>query len=158
MAGENPNINGTNDGGQLPEKNGERAEETVDALKRRIAELRAEIKAKDDEIRRVKVDAAVDAALIAAGARNVTAVKALITGLDKAELADDGSVIGLEEKISAVKASDGYLFEQRGVTIRGAKPGESGYDGIDGNIDLSDMTYSQMAEFIRKNPSANIKL
>lgn len=158
MTGENLNVNGADDGGKLPEKNGESAEETVGALKLRIAELRAEIKAKDDEIRRVMVNAAVDAALIAAGARNVVAVKALITGLDKAELAEDGTVKGLEEKINAVKASDGYLFEQRGgkVTMRGAKPGESGSDGIDWNADISKMTYSQLADYIRKNPDAKI--
>ncbi len=156
MATENINAQRPNDGDKLSEKSGENAEETVGSLKRQISELQAELKAKDSEIRRVKVNAAVDAALIAAGARNVTAVKALITGLDKAELAEDGSVKGLEEKISAVKASDGYLFEQRGVIIRGAKPGESGSDGIDGNIDFSKMTYSQMADYIKKNPSAKV--
>ena len=139
----------------------EDADKTVESLKAQIKELKAELKAKDDEIRKIKVNAAVDAALMAAGAKNIIAVKALIEGVDEMELLKDGSVRGLAEKIDSLKRSDGYLFEQRGgkVTIRGAKPGESGYDGIagiDNAADISKMTYSQMAEFIRKNPSAKI--
>ncbi|MDE7231046.1 MAG: phage scaffolding protein [Oscillospiraceae bacterium] len=158
MATENINAESTNDGDKLSEKNGGNSAEIVEFLKKQITELLAELKEKDGEIRKVKVNAAVDAALIAAGAKNVVAVKALITGLDEAELSEDGSVKGLEEKISAVKASDGYLFEQRGgkVTMRGAKPGESGSEGIDGNADISKMTYSQLADYIRKNPDAKI--
>ena len=133
----------------------------VEQLKAQIRELKAELKAKDEEIRGIRINAAVDAALTAAGAKNIVAVKALITGLDEMELSEDGSVKGLAEKIDAIKKSDGYLFEQRGgkVTIRGAKPGESGNDGIagiDNAADISKMTYSQMAEFIKKNPSAKI--
>lgn len=136
----------------------EDADKTVESLKAQIKELKAELKAKDDEIRKIKVNAAVDAALMAAGAKNIIAVKALIEGVDEMELLKDGSVRGLAEKIDALKRSDGYLFEQRGgkVTIRGAKPGESGYDGVDNTADISKMTYSQMAEFIKKNPSAKI--
>lgn len=136
----------------------EDTDKTVESLRAQIRELKAELKVKDEEIRRVKVNAAVDAALMAAGAKNIIAVKALIEGVDEMELLKDGSVRGLAEKIDALKKSDGYLFEQRGgkVTIRGAKPGESGNDGIDGKADISKMTYSQMAEFIRKNPSAKI--
>lgn len=164
MATENNNAERLENEDKLRENGEENTAEVVEALRRQISELqsrfRAELMAKDNEIRRVKVDSAVDAALIAAGAKNVIAARALITGLDEAELAEDGTVKGLEEKISAVKRSDGYLFEQRGgkVTMRGAKPGESGYDGVDGNVDISRMTYSQLAEFIKKNPSAKLEL
>ena len=153
MATENRNA----ESDKLREKD-DGAAENAELLKARISELKAELKAKDDEIRRVKVNAAVDAALMAAGAKNVVAVKALITGLDDMELSEDGSVKGLAEKIAAVKKSDGYLFEQRGgkVTMRGAKPGESGYDGIDNAADISKMTYSQLADYIKKNPSAKV--
>ena len=142
----------------LREKNSIDATELVKSLKAQIGELKAELRAKDDEIRKIKVNAAVDAALLAAGARNIVAVKALITGIDEMELSKDGSVKGLAEKIDSLKKSDGYLFEQRGgkLTIRGAKPGESGYDGIDGAADISKMTYSQLADYIKKNPSAKV--
>ena len=130
----------------------------IEQLKAQIRGLKAELRAKDEEIRKIRVNAAVDAALMAAGAKNIIAVKALITGLDEMELMEDDSVKGLAEQINALKKSDGYLFEQRGgkLTMRGAKPGESGYDGIDGVADVTKMTYSQLAEFIKKNPSAKV--
>ncbi len=128
-----------------------------EGLKRQIAELQAALEKKDGEIRAVKVNAAVDAALTKAGARNLTAVKALIAGLDEMELSEDGSIAGLEEKISAIKASDGYLFEQRGgkISIRGARPEESSGDTAS-DADISKMTYSQLTEYIGKNPNAKI--
>lgn len=158
MATENKNAERPADGDKLREKNRENAAEIVEFLKRQIGELQAELKAKDGEIREVKLNAAIDAALAAAGAKNVIAARALITRSDDLEIMEDGSVKGLAEKISEVKASDGYLFEQRGgkVTMRGAKPGESGYDGVDGAADISKMTYSQLADYIKKNPSVNI--
>lgn len=130
----------------------------AEQLKAQVRKLEAELRAKDEELRRVRVNACVDAALMAAGAKNIIAVKALITGLDEMELMEDGSVKGLAEAIGAIRKSDGYLFEQRGskVTMRGAKPGESGYDGIEGAADVTKMTYSQLAEFIKKNPSAKV--
>lgn len=130
----------------------------VELLRRKIGELKAELRAKNEELRKVKLNAAVDAALTAAGAKNIVAVKALIPGLDEMELLEDGTIKGLSEKINAVKKSDDYLFEQRSskFTIRGAKPGESGYDGIDNMADISKMTYSQLAEYIKKNPTAKV--
>lgn len=164
MVTENNNAERLENEDKLRENGEENTAEVVEALKKQISELQSKFQAefaeKDDEIRKVKVDAAVDMALIAAGAKNVVAARALITGTDELELSADGTVKGLEEKISAVKRSDGYLFEQRGgkVTMRGAKPGESGYDGVDGSVDISKMTYSQLAEFIKKNPSVKINL
>lgn len=157
MATENQAMGDPAAADKLPENNAPAASETesVEQLKAQISELRAALDAKDGDIRAVKVNAAVDAALTAAGARNVTAVKALITGLDAAELSEDGTVKGLGEQIAALKASDGYLFEQRGLTLRGAKPAESGSDALEG-ADVSKMTYSQLSEYISKNPGANI--
>lgn len=131
--------------------------ESAEELKRKIAELKAALEKKDGEIRAVKIGAAADAALIRAGAKNLTAVKALIAGLDEMELSEDGKIAGLDEKISAVKASDGYLFEQKGgkLSIRGVKPEESS-GGHDGEADISGMTYSQLEEYIGKNPNVKI--
>ena len=157
MANENRNEQCSVDLDKLLGKN-EDTDKTVESLKAQIRELKAELRAKDEEIRRIKVNAAVDAALLAAGAKNIIAVKALIERIDEMELLKDGSVRGLADKIDALRKSDGYLFEQRGgkVTIRGAKPGESGYDGIENMADISKMTYSQLAEFIKKNPFAKV--
>ena len=87
----------------------------VEAMKEKIASLQADNKAKDEahaaEIKQMKINSALESALIGSKAKNVTAVKALIKDLDKAELQDDGSIKGLEEQIAALKKSDSYLFE-----------------------------------------------
>ncbi len=157
MATENQAAERSDNGNELRKISEENAAQVVEFLKRQILDLQAQIKEKDDEIRKVKVNAAVDAALLAAGAKNVTAAKALIPGLDEMEILEDGFVKGLAEKINAIKVSDGYLFEQRGgkFTMRGVKPGESGSDGI-GSVDVSKMTYSQLADYIKKNPTAKV--
>ena len=67
----------------------------VEAMKQQIATLQADNKAKDEahaaEIKKMKVDAAVEAALTSSGAINAKAVVPFLKDLDKAELADDGT-------------------------------------------------------------------
>ena len=93
-------------------------------LKETIVQLQADNK-------QIKIDAAIEKALTGAKAKNLTAVKALLKDLDKAELADDGTVKGLEDQIKALQKADDskFLFddEKPGKTqIKGAVPGESG--------------------------------
>lgn len=74
----------------------------VEAMKQQIATLQADNKANDDahaaEIKKMKVDAAVDAALTNSGAINTKAVVPFLKDMDKAELAEDGTVKGLAEQ------------------------------------------------------------
>lgn len=134
----------------------------VDALKQQIATLQADNKAKDDahaaEIKQLKIDAAVDAALTGAKAKNSVAVKALLKDLDKAELDEDGSIKGLAEQIAALQKSDEYLFEAKESkkTFKGAKPGEAGKEDGDNKVDTSKMTYSELAAYMAENPDAKI--
>ena len=96
-----------------------------EALQQRIETLQA-------ENRQVRIDAAVDKALTGAKAKNLTAVKALLKDLDKAELSDDGSIKGLEEQIKSLKKADDskFLFEEeKKPVIKGVSPGESS-DGL----------------------------
>ena len=103
----------------------------VGALKKQIADLQADNKAKADEhaaeIRKMKIETAIDTALSGAKAKNTTAVKALLKDLDKAELAEDGTVKGLAEQIAALQKSDNYLFEAKETKpkMKGAAVGES---------------------------------
>lgn len=105
----------------------------ADSLKAQIAALQtdnaAAAKKHDDEIKRLKIDTAVELALSAAKAKNVKAVKALLN-LDKTELGEDGAVKGLAEQIEKLaKAPDsGFLFEEHKPkqSFKGFKPGESG--------------------------------
>lgn len=77
------------------------------------------------EIQTLKINNAVDTALIGAKALNVTAVKALLK-LEGAELSEDGSVKGLADQITALQKSDSYLFGSSTPKLKGATVGESG--------------------------------
>ena len=135
----------------------------VEGMKQQIATLQADNKAKDDahaaEIKQLKIDAAVDAALTGAKAKNATAVKALLKDLDKAELAEDGTIKGLSEQIEALQKSDEYLFDTKDTKktqVKGAKPGESGNEDGDHGVDLSKMSYSEMAAYLAEHPEVKI--
>lgn len=135
----------------------------VEAMKQQIATLQADNKAKDEahaaEIKQLKIDAAVDAALTGARAKNTTAVKALLKDLDKAELGEDGTIKGLAEQIEALQKSDEYLFEAKETKktqVKGAKPGESGNEDGDHGVDTSKMTYSELAAYMAEHPDAKI--
>ena len=86
-------------------------------------------KAHEAEIAQLKLDNAVDAALAAAGAKNVKTVKALLD-LAKIKQQEDGQLGGLEEQLTAVRKSDGYLFaEKQQQSFKGFQPGAS-KDGV----------------------------
>lgn len=99
-------------------------------LKNQIAKLQEDnkkaVEAKDAEIKKIKIDNAVNTALVGAGAKNTKAVLALLK-LDGAELAEDGTVKGLSEQIDALKKADdsSFLFKsdgkssKKGVTPKG---------------------------------------
>ena len=128
-------------------------------LKKQIETLQADNKAKDEthaaEIKQLKIDAAIETVLIGAKAKNNTAVKALLKDLDKAEFDEDGTIKGLAEQIEGLKKSDPYLFDDvKKIQMRGAKPGESGNENP--NIDISKMTYSELAAYMASNPDVKI--
>lgn len=136
----------------------------VEALKTQIATLQADNKAKDDahkaEIRQLRIDNAVAAALTDAKARNVKAVKALLN-LDNAELADDGTVKGLSDQIKLLMASEDskFLFDTQGVkkpAMKGAKIGEQGDEGEDHGVDPTKMTYDELCAYLESNPDAQL--
>lgn len=136
----------------------------VEELKNQIETLQKDNKTKDEkhaaEIKQLKVDSAVNAALTAAKAKNIIAVKALLKDLDKAEILEDGSIKGLSEQISAlVKAEDTkFLFDtdSKKTQFKGTEPGQGGNDDGDGKIDTSKMTYSELAAYMAEHPDAKI--
>ena len=121
----------------------------IDALKKQIEELQAANKTAKSEydasIRKMQIDNAVNTALHAAGGKNTTAIKALLKGLDKAELGDDGTVKGLDEQIKALIKSDAYLFESKGSKLAGATlpSGGSGDPKAITKEAFSKMSYSE---------------
>ena len=134
----------------------------VEAMKKQIETLQADNKAKDEahaaEIKQLKVDSAIDAALGNAKAKNKIAVKALLKDMDKAELDADGTIKGLAEQIEALQKSDSYLFDAKDSKkqVKGAAPGESGNEDGDKGVDTSKMSYSELAAYLAENPDAKI--
>lgn len=143
----NEGINPEISGGEI-----EALRSTIRGLQGKISEME---KAHAAQINSLKCESAVDLALFKAGAKNVRAVRGLIELPEPLELDDEGNIRGLAEAISAVKKSDGYLFEDKSeVKISGAVPAESGAE----LPDFSRMTYSEISEFMAKNPGVDLGL
>lgn len=77
----------------------------------------------EKQIKQMQIDNAVQSALKDAGARNVTAVTALLKDLDKAEIDEHGVVKGLKEQIAAIQKDNDFLFESKETQT---KPSASG--------------------------------
>lgn len=112
------------------------AQGATDELKAEIARLQAENKQAQEqheaELAKIRMDNAVEAALTAAGAKNVTAAKALLADfLKDAKMADDGTVKGLTAEIETLAKADGtsFMFEAAGTQqpgFKGMTPGNPG--------------------------------
>lgn len=135
----------------------------LEAMKQKISDLQADNKKKDEEhaaeIKQLKIDAAVSAAITAAKGKNEKAVKALLE-LDEVELLDDGSVKGLDDQIKKLLESDDtkFLFDTstKKTTMKGAKPGEAGNEDPDNAVDITKMSYEELAAYLEENPDAEI--
>lgn len=129
----------------------------VQSLKDKIQELQDNAKEAEKthaaEIQTLKLNNAVDSALVNAKALNVKAVKALLD-LENAEFDEDGSIKGLAKQITDLQKSDSYLFGSS--TMKGAKTGESGNEDGDKGVDTSKMTYSELAAYMAEHPEAQI--
>lgn len=132
-------------------------------LQNQITALQEANKQKDkdhaNEIKALKISNAVDVALSSAKAKNHVAVKALLADfLTKAELADDGTVKGLDDEIGKlVKGSDtAFLFDTgAGTKFKGAKAAEKGDPGAGGDMTLDKlrkMTPMERYEFSVNHP------
>lgn len=129
-------------------------------LKQQIADLQTEnTKAKEShesEMNQLKVDFAVEKALTGAKAKNIKAVKALLD-LTDAKLDKEGNVKGLQEQIEKLTAADDtkFLFEaaeKQPPTFKGFQPGVSAVLKPGAEVDLSKMSYDELAAYIDANP------
>jgi len=109
-----------------------------------------------EELQAQKIESAIDIALTGAKARNLTAAKALLNregiSIDK-----EGNVIGLTDKVKALVESEEtkFIFESTETVITGTTPGGQPNGG--GNpVDTSKMTYTQLVEYLKNNPDAQI--
>ena len=130
-------------------------------LKKQIETLQADNKAAKEkyeaDIKQMQISNAVQVALKDAGAKNVTAIMALLTGLDKAEIAEDGTVKGLADQIQALQKSDSYLFDIKNPEPpkpSGATPAGSGSTHVPGTItkeQFAKMGYKEREELYNTN-------
>ena len=120
-----------------------------ETLQKQIADLQKanedQQKAHEAEIAQLRLDNAVEAAILAAGGKNVKAVRALLD-MSKLRLEKDGTVTGLSDQLKGVQKSDAYMFveKQQQQQFKGFQPGASGDVKPDGKVDVSKMTYSEM--------------
>ena len=149
--------------GQVSERDGQletlkNSTGDVESLKEQIATLQADNKAKDDahaaEVLQLKIDSAVDAAIVNAKGKNAKAIKALLN-LENAELGEDGTIKGLTEQMEALQKSDTYLFDNATTKtqVKGAKVGE----GADPNYQeltkeqFNKMSYKEKVNLFNEN-------
>lgn len=128
-------------------------------LKKQIETLQQENanqkKAHEAEMTQLRLDNAIDAALTAAGAKNIKAVRALLD-TSKVKVGEDGKLTGFDDLLSAVQKSDSYLFaeKQQKQNFKGFQPGASGNVKPGTEVDMSKMTYEELANYIDQNPDA----
>ena len=125
-------------------------------------QVQADNKKKDEdhaaELKNLKISNAVELALTGAKAKNNTAVKALLVDfIGKAELAEDGTVKGLDDEVKKlVEGKDtAFLFEKStGTKFKGAKSAEKG-DPNGGNDAMTLEKLKAMNPLDRYNYSVN---
>lgn len=140
-------------------------------LKKQIEDLTAQNKADkaahDKELATVKLMAAVEAELTAAGSKNNTAVKAVLADFLKDATITDGKVsskvngetVTLAAQVEALKKDTATDFLFGAVSkYQGWKPGEGGDRGGDPGAGKkpSDMSYAELTAYLAANPDAKL--
>ncbi len=142
----------------------------TEALTKKITEMEEQAKTDkanyEKELAKVKLMAAVDAELTAAGSKNNTAVKAVLGDfLQDAKIVDgkvtakvSGESVTLAARIEALKKDTSTDFLFGSVTREGWKPGEGGDGGgkPNGGKKPSEMSYSELSEYLAANPDAKL--
>ena len=109
----------------------------------------------DKQISQMKFDYALSAALTGAKAKNTKAVKALLD-MDGLNFNDnDGKIVGLDEQLAQIKTDNDYLFESDEPAPEFVK-GTNGGSGNVGGKKPSEMTYTELCDYMAQNPGAEI--
>lgn len=107
----------------------------------------------DKQISQMKFDYALSAALTGAKAKNAKAVKALLD-MDGLKF-NDGKIVGLDEQLAQIKTDNDYLFESDEPAPEFVK-GTNGGSGSVGGKKPSEMTYTELCDYMAQNPGAEI--
>lgn len=128
----------------------EELKKQIETMKQQNADQEKAHRAELDQLR---LDNAMENALAAAGAKNTKAVRALLD-VSRVKLGEDGKLTGWDDQLAAVRKSDAYLFADKKVTFKGFQPGASGDVKPGTKVDMSKMTYEELAAYIESNPDA----
>lgn len=137
-------------------------QEQITTLQNQNAEAK---KTYEAELARVRLDGAVEAALTAAGAKNNTAVKALLADfLKDAKLDDSGAVKGLAAEIDTLAKADAtaFLFNTTDGNaqqqFKGMQPGAAGGKTPPAaGKEPKDMNYDELCAYLEANPGAKLE-
>ena len=137
-------------------------QEQITTLQNQNAEAK---KTYEAELARVRLDGAVEAALTAAGAKNNTAVKALLADfLKDAKLDDSGAVKGLAAEIDTLAKADAtaFLFNAADGNaqqqFKGMQPGAAGGKTPSAaGKEPKDMNYDELCAYLEANPGAKLE-
>ena len=137
-------------------------QEQITTLQNQNAEAK---KTYEAELARVRLDGAVEAALTAAGAKNNTAVKALLVDfLKDAKLDDSGAVKGLAAEIDTLAKADAtaFLFNTADGNaqqqFKGMQPGAAGgKTPPPAGKEPKDMNYDELCAYLEANPGAKLE-
>lgn len=136
-------------------------QEQITTLQNQNAEAK---KTYEAELARVRLDGAVESALTAAGAKNNTAVKALLADfLKDAKLDDSGAVKGLAAEIDTLAKADATAFlfnttDGNAQQFKGMQPGAAGGKTPPAaGKEPKDMNYDELCAYLEANPGAKLE-
>lgn len=106
------------------------------------------------EINNLKINNAIEKALINFKAKTPKAVKAMID-TEKVKIDKDGNVTGIEEQVKAIAEAEDtkYLFDSSVQKLKGT---QLGYGADEDEPKPDEMTYSEMCAYLEANPDAQI--
>ena len=136
-------------------------QEQITTLQNQNAEAK---KTYEAELARVRIDGTVEAALTAAGAKNNTAVKALLADfLKDAKLDNSGAVKGLAAEIDTLAKADATAFlfnttDGNAQQFKGMQPGAAGGKTPPAaGKEPKDMNYDELCAYLEANPGAKLE-
>lgn len=120
----------------------------IDDLKSKIKLFEEEnkelIEKHSSEIRSLKIDSAIEKALILNNAKNIKMGKALLD-LNKIQIDEKGNITGLDEQIKNILKDDStsFLFDKKEISLTGAKPVEYADKEVKISVDPNKMSYEE---------------
>lgn len=152
LEGQVKTLTETNTNIQTEYDNYKKGSITQEEYETKVKEIQEEA---DNKVKQSNFDSKLAVKLMSKeiNAKDVIDIKA---NLDMSKISLDGeNFIGLNEQINNLKERKDYLFNKEETVITGA--GESGRQKVDGDDhNLDKMSYSEMCDYLEKNPDAKI--